>query len=453
MEVEKPPLAPEPPTLLKTYKWRTAAPMGDREPERGMGSPGSRRWTRLQGWKRSYSQPESDGPDDGAGKGSLGAPKASTRRSLFQRAFSAPSKGTKETRAPEGGKATLQKYLRSMSKRKGHVESGYRAEHTQSPPTPCSAPPVSTHRTSSIPLAPAPDVPVWDVSNFSLVDGHLVLVGRDEEALCRSRNRTGSSTSHSTNLHAAGARRDPDPAADERNTRGAGKSTESENSSTSQFSNVKDNCERLELALSLWVYEARDLPPRRRLRCHLHLDGTLFARTTAKVASPDGELFWGELFQLAALPPAHALTLALCRDDHPGQPMASITVPLAELAASRQPLERWYPLSGPGGGERVPSVRVRGRYREVRVLPIVRYKELAEFITFHYRELCAHLEPTIAVRHKEELAGALVRVLQSTGKAKSFLIDLGVAELDRFDDREALIFRENHWPPKPSTST
>ncbi|XP_019467397.1 RAS protein activator like-3 isoform X3 [Meleagris gallopavo] len=207
----------------------------------------------------------------------------------------------------------------------------------------------------------------------------------------------------------------------------------------------KDNCERLELALSLWVYEARDLPPRRRLRCHLHLDGTLFARTTAKVAGPDGELFWGELFQLAALPPSHALTLSLCRDDqgHPSQPVASVTVPLAELAAARQPLERWYPLSSHGGNERAPAVRVRGRYREVRVLPIVRYKELAEFITFHYRELCACLEPTIAVRHKEELAGALVRVLQSTGKAKEFLIDLGVAELDRFDDRESLIFREN----------
>ncbi|XP_029887371.1 RAS protein activator like-3 isoform X1 [Aquila chrysaetos chrysaetos] len=547
MEVEKPPPGPEAPTLLKTYKWRTAAPMGDREPERGTGSPGSRRWTRLQGWKRSYSQPESDSPDDGAGKGSsgLGAPKASTRRSLFQRAFSAPSKGTKETRGPEGGKATLQKYLRSMSKRKGHVESGARAEQVLQ-----DAVPASTHGVSSIPLAPAPDAPVWDVSNFSLVDGHLILVGKDEEASCRNRNRTGSSISDSTNPYPAGGRRDPDLAGDEKSARGAGRSTESETSSTSQFTNVKgllwkrlrerkgrgvpkvetpavtvpngervpsrsgsresllpppsvaeldltgddviirpvhgsivgekfcfqvitgegsrsfgctslaerdrwienlrrtvqpnkDNCERLELALSLWVYEARDLPPRRRLRCHLHLDGTLFARTTAKVAGPDGELFWGELFQLAALPPARALTLALCRDDHPGQPVASVTVPLAELAAARQPLERWYPLSGPGGGERMPSVRVRGRYREVRVLPIVRYKELAEFITFHYRELCAHLEPTIAVRHKEELAGALVRVLQSTGKAKSFLIDLGVAELDRFDDREALIFREN----------
>ncbi|NXX86132.1 DAB2P protein, partial [Urocolius indicus] len=205
----------------------------------------------------------------------------------------------------------------------------------------------------------------------------------------------------------------------------------------------KDNCERLELALSLWVYEARDLPPRRRIRCHLHLDGTLFARTTAKVAGADGELFWGELFQLAALPPCRSLTLTLCRDDQASQAVASVTVPLAELAATRQPLERWYPLSAAGAGERVPALRVRGRYREVKVLPIVRYKELAEFITFHYRELCARLEPTIAVRHKEELAGALVRVLQSTGKAKSFLIDLGVAELDRFDEREALIFREN----------
>ncbi|XP_035427780.1 RAS protein activator like-3 isoform X13 [Cygnus atratus] len=545
MEVEKPPVAAETPTLLKTYKWRTAAPLGDREPERGTGSPGSRRWTRLQGWKRSYSQPESDGPDDGAGKG---APKASTRRSLFQRAFSAPSKVAKEPRSPEGGKATLQKYLRSMSKRKGHGESGARAERAHRIVLPT---PESTHGTPTIPLAPALDVPVWDVSNFSLVDGQLIHVGRDEEASWRSRNRTGSSISESTSLHPGGGRRDTaDPAAEERNTRAAGKGTDSDASATSQFSNVKgllwkrlrdrkgravpktemmavadgertpsqsgshesllpppsaaeldltgdnviirpvhgsivgekfcfqiitgegsrsfgctslaerdrwienlrrtvqpnkDNCERLELALSLWVYEARDLPPRRRLRCHLHLDGVLFARTTAKVAGPDGELFWGELFQLAALPPARALTLALCRDDqgHPCQTVASVTVPLAELAAARQPLERWYPLSGHSSGERAPSVRVRGRYREVRVLPIVRYKELAEFITFHYRELCAHLEPTIAVRHKEELAGALVHVLQSTGKAKAFLVDLGVAELDRFDDREALIFREN----------
>ncbi|XP_069737660.1 RAS protein activator like-3 [Phaenicophaeus curvirostris] len=531
MELEKPPLAPEAPTLLKTYKWRTAAaPVGDRD-ERGAGSPGSRRWTRLQGWKRSYSHPEAHGPDEP----SPGAPKATTRRSLFQRAFSTPSKGTKEARGPEGGKATLQRYLRSMAKRKGHAESGARAEPHDAAPA-----------TSPSPQPPAPDAAVWDVSNFSLVDGHLVLVALDEEAPGRAGNRSGSCSSDGSSLRPAGRQRDHDLVTEERSPRGAARSPESESSSTSQFGNVKgllwkrlrerkgrggpkaetvpegervpsrsgsreslgpppsaaeldltgdnvvvrpvhgsivgerfcfqiitgegsrafgcaslaerdrwienlrraarpnkDNCERLELALSLWVYEARDLPPRRRLRCHLHLDGTLFARTTAKAAGAEGELFWGELFQLAALPRAQSLTLSLCHDDHPGHPVASVTVPLAEFAGARQPLERWYPLSGAGGGERVPALRLRGRYREVRVLPIVRYKELAEFITFHYRELCARLEPGIAVRHKEELAGALVRVLQSTGKAKSFLVDLGVAELDRFDDREALIFREN----------
>ncbi|XP_065715325.1 RAS protein activator like-3 [Patagioenas fasciata] len=515
MDLETPQLVPDPPTLLKTYRWRTAAPMGDRA-----GSPGSRRWTRLQGWKRSYSHPEADVPKEGTGTGTAaGAPKASTRRSLFRRAFSAPNKGPAEPRAPEGARSTLHKYLRSVARRRGQTDSGGGDKGTG-----------STHGLS-------PNGPVWDVAHCSLTDGHLVLLGRDEETLCSNSTRTDSSVSDS-------ARRDPDP--DERSNRGAGKSTESDASPTSQFSNVKgllwkrlrerkvrgvakaepvanervpsrsgsresllpapsaaeldlsgpdvvvrpvhgsvvgerfcfqvitgegsrsfgcaslaerdrwienlrrtaqpnkDNCERLELALSLWVYEGRDLPPRRRLRCHLQLDGTLFARTTAKAAGADGELFWGELFQLAALPPARALTLALCRDDHPAPPLATVTVPLTELAATGQPLERWYQLSAGGGaGERAPSVRVRGRYREVLVLPIVRYKELAEFITFHYRELCARLEPAIALRHKEELAGALVRVLQSTGKAKEFLIDLGVAELDRFDDREALIFREN----------
>lgn len=130
MEVEKPPQTAETPTLLKTYRWRTAAPVGERDPERCSASPGGRHWSRLQGWKHSYSQPESESLDDGVGKGSsnLGAPKASARRSLFQRAFSAPSKMAKEPRSPEGGKGTLQKYLRSMSKKKGHVENGARAE-------------------------------------------------------------------------------------------------------------------------------------------------------------------------------------------------------------------------------------------------------------------------------------------------------------------------------------
>lgn len=87
------------------------------------------------------------------------------------------------------------------------------------------------------------------------------------------------------------------------------------------------------------------------------LDATVFTRTMAKVAGTDGELFWGELFQLAMLPWACALTIALCRDDQPGMPAATVTIPLAELAVAQQPLDHWYPLSGPRGGEQVPEVQ------------------------------------------------------------------------------------------------
>ncbi|XP_010185803.1 PREDICTED: RAS protein activator like-3-like, partial [Mesitornis unicolor] len=224
MEVEKVPPRPEHPTLLKAYKWRTTAPMGDHDPQGNTGSPGSRRWARLQGWKRSYSQPESGGLHDDVGKvtPNLGAPKASTRRSLFRRAFSAPSKGTKETRGPEGGKATLQKYLKSMSKKRGHPESSGRAGevlHDEGG--------VHTHGPSPIPLTPATPTPVWDVSNFSLVERHLVLVARDEE----SRSRTGSSISEGA------ARRDHEPPLDTSSTRGGGRSPETDSSSTSQFTN------------------------------------------------------------------------------------------------------------------------------------------------------------------------------------------------------------------------
>lgn len=185
----------------------------------------------------------------------------------------------------------------------------------------------------------------------------------------------------------------------------------------------QDNCERVENTLSLWVYEARDLPPKRRYLCQLHLDGTLYARTTAKAVGPSGTLFWGEHFALDTLPPARELRVSVLREDEgrrrDSAPLGIITVPLAELATSRQPLERWYSLAGPAKDRGpMPGLRLRGRYQEIQVLPIVRYKEFAEYITFHYRELCARLEPAIPVRHKEELASALVHVLQSTGKAK-----------------------------------
>ncbi|KAJ6657646.1 hypothetical protein lerEdw1_002147 [Lerista edwardsae] len=208
----------------------------------------------------------------------------------------------------------------------------------------------------------------------------------------------------------------------------------------------EDNCERVERMLSLWVYEARDLLPKKRYFCKLLLDGILYARTTTKLASPTGAIFWGEHFDLKTLPPAVDLQVCLVQEEEGQRPkgsaIANTSIPLKDLAAVRQPLEKWYPL-GRDKHNNVPTLRLRGRYCDIHVLPIVQYKEFAEYLTFHYQELCAGLEHNLNARDKEELTGVLVRVLQSTGKAKAFLIDLGVAELDRFDEREALIFREN----------
>lgn len=106
----------------------------------------------------------------------------------------------------------------------------------------------------------------------------------------------------------------------------------------------KDNIERTENSLSLWVNEAKDLLPKKRYYCEVHLDGTLFARTSSRAvgkapnrSSLAGEgamgstgvlnnsggvtagcqLFWGEFFELDNLPSISHITLHLFRDEDP----------------------------------------------------------------------------------------------------------------------------------------
>uniref|UniRef100_A0A672H3D3 DAB2 interacting protein b n=1 Tax=Salarias fasciatus TaxID=181472 RepID=A0A672H3D3_SALFA len=211
----------------------------------------------------------------------------------------------------------------------------------------------------------------------------------------------------------------------------------------------KDNSRRLENVLTAWVIEAKDLPAKKRYFCELCLDDCLYARTSCKLRTDN--VFWGERFDFGGLPPVAAVTLHLYKDTDRKRKkdkssyVGLVNIPVATVTG-RQLVEKWYSVSTPSssrGKSAVPTVRVKARYQSMVILPMEQYKEFAEFISSNYLLLCSTLEASISLRAKEELAAALVHILHSTGKAKDFLTDLMMSEVDRCRDNDQLIFREN----------
>ncbi|XP_068392689.1 RAS protein activator like-3 isoform X2 [Eschrichtius robustus] len=483
---------PAAPSPLTSYHWHSG----------GCGEKGAGgfRWGRLAGWGRALSHQEPT-------VSSQPAP-----RSLFRRVLSAPPKESRSSRL-RISKTLWGRYRSPPLESEPEPEtSGPERE-----PEPELEPPAP-----QIPEAPPPDVPVWNIGAFTLLDGRLVLLGGEEEH--PRRPRVGSASSEGSIQVALGNLRDPD--------RTSGK-TEPEAAGPNQVHNIRgllkrlkekkkarppsalgsreslatlseldlsaerdvrvwplhpslleephcfqvtwaggsrcfscrsaaerdrwiedirrhfqpsqDNTEREETWLSVWVHEVKGLPRAAAgapgVRAELWLDGALLARTTPR-AGP-GQLFWAERFHFEALPPARRLSLRL-RGAAPGDAvLGRVALALEELGVPRAPaagLERWFPLLGAPAGA---ALRARIRARRLRVLPSERYKELAEFLTFHYARLCGALELALSAQAKEELAAAMVRVLRATGRAQALVTDLGTAELARSGGREALLFREN----------
>lgn len=172
------------------------------------------------------------------------------------------------------------------------------------------------------------------------------------------------------------------------------------------------------------MIEAKDLPAKKKYFCELCLDDALYARTSCKLKADN--IFWGEHFEFTNLPAVQNITVHLYRDSDKKKKkdknnyVGLVNIPV-ESVTSRQLVEKWYPVSTPNQGKGKtagPMIRIKARYQSMNILPMEMYKEFAEYTTNNYMLLCSVLEPAISVKNKEEMACALVHILQSTGKAK-----------------------------------
>ncbi|XP_070169601.1 ras GTPase-activating protein raskol isoform X1 [Polyergus mexicanus] len=208
---------------------------------------------------------------------------------------------------------------------------------------------------------------------------------------------------------------------------------------------------RTDNSLQIWLLEAKGVPAKKRYFCEVCLDSTLYARTTAKLKAD--LCFWGEHFDFHHLPSVNTIQVNLYREADRKKKrdknvlIGSVSIPVHNVT-SRYLTEKWYTVVGDKGPlKEPPALRVKCRFQSVDILPVQVYQEFLEYLKTDYAPLCEKLEPVIGVKAKEDIATALVAVMQREKKAPQFLADLVMMDIHRIDD-ERLTFRGNSLATK-----
>jgi len=228
-----------------------------------------------------------------------------------------------------------------------------------------------------------------------------------------------------------------------------------------------EHTRRTDNSLKLWVYEAKNLPAKKKYFCELQLDKTLYGRTSVKLQTD--LLFWGEYFDFPDIPEINVITVNVFREVDKKkkrdkyQFVGSVKIPVHEVT-SRLICEDWYPIlsdkagdslgrSGLGGSgkdkerELLPTLRIKCRFQSTDILPINVYGNFLGYLKENYKRVCETLEPVIGVKAKEDIGQALVLLMHAQGLAGAFLTDVVALDLLRVGDQR-LTFRGNSLATK-----
>ncbi|XP_018794601.1 PREDICTED: probable Ras GTPase-activating protein isoform X2 [Bactrocera latifrons] len=211
-------------------------------------------------------------------------------------------------------------------------------------------------------------------------------------------------------------------------------------------------------SLKMWIYEAKNLQPKKKYFCELHLDKALYGRTSVKLQTD--LLFWGEYFDFPDVPDINVITVNVFREVEKKKKrdkhmfVGSVKIPIHEVT-SRIFSEDWYPILSEksndslnrNGKEVTPTLRIKCRFQSTDILPINVYADFLEYLKNNYKRVCETLEPVIGVKAKEDIGQALVLLMHAQGLAGAFLTDVVALDLLRVGDQR-LTFRGNSLATK-----
>nr|CAD2184680.1 unnamed protein product [Meloidogyne enterolobii] len=238
-----------------------------------------------------------------------------------------------------------------------------------------------------------------------------------------------------------------------------------------------NNSSRIENSLSIWILEAKGIPPKRKFFCEISLDNIIKAKTSSK-SLLEGICFWGENFDFQKLPfNSQQLCIDLMREPEMlinnggkkrrgggGNGKSSheelhclvglVRIPLSQLVG-KQPIEKWYLISSgepsqtssSSSTDSQPSLRLKARYQSVQILPLNAYLPFRKSLHTYFLPLCTAFEPILGVKAKEDFANSLVKILHIERNAPEALAELVMAEV-LTQENDHLLFRGNSLATK-----